>query len=208
MKNKMPPAWQVIDVAPSYEVSNEGHIRLLNRGDKLTNCSLGLDGRRRVRLRVNGETRVTCLVYALVAKAFVDNPEGHNRIQFIDGDRDNVRADNLVWAANGFELADPRTLKKEDSVKRQRSSPELLANPERPKELPAEAPFKVSTYLGVTWVPAVGKWQASVQCYFGDFDSEEEAAKAHDRGAQRLFGREATVNFDHELFQPVPARWD
>ena len=57
-----------------------------------------------------------------------------------------------------------------------------------------------STYKGVTWNKAVGKWQASIHynyknIYIGLFDCEIEAANAYDKEAAKIHKEYAKVNF-------------
>ena len=53
-----------------------------------------------------------------------------------------------------------------------------------------------SKYLGVTWVAAVKKWQASAShVYLGRYNDEEMAAKAYDTYARKIYGNFAKLNF-------------
>lgn len=87
--------WEKIDgYNGRYSVSDQGRIRNDRTGRILTvnyGCRLPSVG-----LSVDGEQRwvPVCL---LVARAFVDNPDGQYHVQFIDGDRKNHKADNLEW---------------------------------------------------------------------------------------------------------------
>ena len=75
------------------EVSNHGRIRDTRREGKYYN-------RRKngtIRIMTNGEV-LQKRGYQLVAEAFLPNPHGHKWIKFIDGDRTNWRADNLMWS--------------------------------------------------------------------------------------------------------------
>lgn len=38
-------------------------------------------------------------VHRLIAEIFIPNPEGHKYVRFIDGDKDNLNADNLEWCS-------------------------------------------------------------------------------------------------------------
>ncbi len=43
------------------------------------------------------QKQTTFLVHRMVAKYFVDNPNKHEQVMFKDGNKLNVRCDNLVW---------------------------------------------------------------------------------------------------------------
>lgn len=65
---------------------------------------------------------------------------------------------------------------------------------------------KVSKYKGVS--KHYDKWSASIwadekKTWLGRFDSEEDAARAYDKAARRLFGEFARVNFPLEGEQPA-----
>jgi hypothetical protein len=53
-----------------------------------------------------------------------------------------------------------------------------------------------SQFKGVGWHIRRKKWQARVnQTYLGVFSEEQEAAKAYDAAAKRIFGQFASLNF-------------
>lgn len=61
-------------------------------------------------------------------------------------------------------------------------------------------PSGLSKYLGVTWHSPTKKWKArirvnGVEKYLGLFESDEDAAKAYDKEAVRLYGKFANPNF-------------
>lgn len=63
-----------------------------------------------------------------------------------------------------------------------------------------------SQYKGVTWDKSRGKWTAGIKKDFvrhnlGRFANEEDAARAHDEAALRLYGEYAKLNFP----RPRPA---
>jgi|ERR1041385_872703 hypothetical protein len=58
----------------------------------------------------------------------------------------------------------------------------------------------ISKYKGVTWDKSRNVWKAQIQFEYkhiniGYFNSENEAARAYDRKAKRLFGEFAVLNF-------------
>ena len=60
-----------------------------------------------------------------------------------------------------------------------------------------------SRFRGVCWVKRDNKWQATMQVnkkryYLGEYDSEEDAARAYDAAARELCGEFAHPNFPDE----------
>ena len=60
--------------------------------------------------------------------------------------------------------------------------------------------LNTSGFKGVTWHKGVGKWQAFVRTlgenyYLGLFHNREDAARAYDEAARRLFGEYAYLNY-------------
>lgn len=65
-----------------------------------------------------------------------------------------------------------------------------------------------SQYKGVHWYPTKRRWAAEIRARgvkyrLGRFRSEEDAAKAYDAAATRLFGEFAILNFPAELPEAV-----
>ena len=52
-----------------------------------------------------------------------------------------------------------------------------------------------SGFVGVSWFKRLKKWRSSVCLTIGYFDSKEEAARAYDEAAKKLFGEFANLNF-------------
>lgn len=86
-----------------YMVSDQGRIK-----------SLGSKTRREKIMRISKQgtlplscydkdgNKMSCMFSAhrLVAEAFIDNPDGHSFVGFIDGDKTNRSASNLAWHAS------------------------------------------------------------------------------------------------------------
>jgi hypothetical protein len=53
-------------------------------------------------------------------------------------------------------------------------------------------------FKGVSWFKRLRKWRASISLTIGYFDSKEEAAKAYDEAAKRLFGEFANLNYSEK----------
>lgn len=86
--------WKPIKGHESYEISNQGRVRNIARGNvrKLTKNEKGY-----LRVNLNGKW---LRVHRLVAIAFVPNPDNKPQVNHIDGDKANNRADNLEWVTN------------------------------------------------------------------------------------------------------------
>ena len=53
----------------------------------------------RLYLKICHQDKRQCIpAYLLIARTFVPNPEAKRKVQFKDGNRLNIKADNLVWA--------------------------------------------------------------------------------------------------------------
>lgn len=94
-----------------YEISMDGSIRSLDRyvvrsdgvkqfkKGKLMTYHINSDGYPTVHLSKNGKSERIC-VHILVARAFVDNPNGLTEVNHLDFDRTNYRYDNLEWTTH------------------------------------------------------------------------------------------------------------
>ena len=92
-----------------YDVSNLGRVRSLPR--KVPNEAYGLmrvegrmlkpcannSGNLHVSLRKDASVKVLS-VKNIVAEAFIENPDGFKYVKHIDGDKNNVAAENLEWS--------------------------------------------------------------------------------------------------------------
>lgn len=87
----------------AYMISNTGKVMSLPRqgvkgnAPKIRMLSLTIDGYVKVRLIYNGKDE-THRVHRLVAEAFIDNPEGKETVNHIDGNKQNNNVLNLEWS--------------------------------------------------------------------------------------------------------------
>lgn len=86
--------WAVIEEAPNYLVSNEGHIKNSNTG-RILKGSLNL-GYPSVNLMNQGKV-LNRRVHRLVAIYFVQGYAPGLEVRPIDGNKENCRSDNLEW---------------------------------------------------------------------------------------------------------------
>lgn len=87
-------------------VGYEGRYKVSNLGNVMSMRYRGHEGARLMRQTAHhggykvvgiGKETKSRFVHVLVAKAFVDNPDGKPFVNHIDGDKHNNRADNLEW---------------------------------------------------------------------------------------------------------------
>jgi hypothetical protein len=55
-----------------------------------------------------------------------------------------------------------------------------------------------SGLIGVSWFKKLKKWRATIHMTIGYFDSKEEAGKAYDEVAKKLFGEFANLNYSEK----------
>ena len=100
--------WASVPYFPNYSISSFGNV-FNHRTDRMMSPSRTLQGDLKVTL-VNEKQRVTRSVRVLVAEAFVNPPdlgedEGYpvcDTVIVLDGNKENVMADNLAWRPNWF----------------------------------------------------------------------------------------------------------
>jgi hypothetical protein len=93
--------WRPIEAFPNYSVSNYGRVRNEDRG-RLVVASHNPQGALKVGLVIGGRQYVRS-VKVLVGEAFCGGPVGkHDTPMLLDGDQDNVRADNIVYRPRWF----------------------------------------------------------------------------------------------------------
>ena len=85
-----------------YMVSDQGRIKSLGlsktRREKI--LRVGKDGK--VNLSTEDGKIIKFSAHRLVAEAFVDNPNDHHFVVFIDGDKTNRAAPNLKWVPSAI----------------------------------------------------------------------------------------------------------
>jgi hypothetical protein len=164
--------WKVVDVAPSYLVSNFGNIRKVLKSGKQKNIKTRLDkdGYNIVGLSHNGIVK-TYKVHRLVAQAFV---EKENENQVLVDHINHVKTDNhymnIRWATPGQN------------------------NQNRSKSLNTS-----SLYKGVSYSKQRNKWLAQITIngknkHLGYFISEKAAARAYNAKAIEIFKKFAWLN--------------
>ena len=160
--------WKSIDGYANYEVSSFGRVRNATT-EQMLKPSASHGGYVKVRLSKNGTT-TNLVIHRLVANEFIDNPSNKACVDHIDGDRTNNCITNLRYAT-----------KSENGMNQK-------------KHVNA-----TSMYKGVYFYKQTNKWRATMKvggvcAGLGYFESEEEAAKAYNEAARRIFGEFAKLN--------------
>lgn len=95
--------FRIIVTNPGYEISNHGRIRNRKTGKilKPTQHRGPRDSTTYLRVELKNP-RKKYLVHRLVASAFLENPNGYNRINHKDENGLNNNVDNLEWCTNRY----------------------------------------------------------------------------------------------------------
>jgi len=103
--------WKDIEGFPGYMVSNYGRVMSIGRdwheerGKSRKNKVLRPRERRHGYLAValyKDRKRSNISIHRLVAKAFINNPNGHNETNHKDGNKQNNHVDNLEWCTHSY----------------------------------------------------------------------------------------------------------
>lgn len=154
----------------NYQVSNLGNVRDIRTGQFKTTRN---NGRGYLEVCLTKDKRSKSqLLHRLVAEAFIPNPGGRRCVDHMDHDKTNNVIWNLRWAT-GTENQGNRV--KQDSP-------------------------TSSTFKGVSWNKAGGKWAANIKIdgktkHIGCFTDELEAARAYDEAAKIQFQEYAKPKF-------------
>ena len=98
-KKNMKERWLTIEEYPDYQISDRGKVKSntnYKRG-RLMKTFLDGNGYLRVNLRKNKERYPNNMVHHLVAKAFVENPNGYKILNHKNGIKTDNRAENIEW---------------------------------------------------------------------------------------------------------------
>lgn len=161
--------WKEIDgFEDSYLISDTGNV-WSNKNNQLLNPMNDGNGYYRVGLYKNGKCK-TFRIARLVANAFLINLDNKPFVDHIDRNRLNNCIKNLRWST-----------KSENAIN---------SNPQTKN--------KKSNYKGVT-VRSNNKYRSRITINtnvisLGDFDTQEEAAKAYNKAALNYFGEFAHLN--------------
>jgi len=165
--------WRSIDGFVNYQVSNIGRVRNVTTGRILKPKNAGI-GYLQIGLCADGRCHPK-YIHRLVATEFIENPDGMEFVDHIDGNKTNNTVLNLRWAD-----------------KRQNAG-----------NMKKQLPITSSRYKGVCFERGRHRWRVSIrdhgrQLNLGYFDDEEEAARAYDAKAREVFGEFAKLNFPDE----------
>jgi len=93
-----------------YWVSNKGNVK--NKDDKILKAYINRS-RRHVTL-CKDDIRELCVMYRLVAQAFIpnSNPNVNTVVHHIDDNSQNDNVDNLMWCTQKYNISEPIAIKK------------------------------------------------------------------------------------------------
>lgn len=161
--------WKPINNFPKYAVSNHGRIKN-TRSHHILKPYPDKDGYLDAQLSRDGVAHHNRL-HRLVANAFIPNPDNLPIIDHLDGNTSNNHVNNLRWATLGQNM--------QNSHSRGRCQ------------------YK-GVHISTVTLPC-GTYnyiRATIQGnHIGQYDTEEEAARAYDAKAREIFGEQARVNF-------------
>ena len=96
------PRWHELEEFPDYAVNDKGEVANIKTGMP-RKTSINQHGIVKISLYKNSRELYTLSVARLVAEAFVEGKtEFFNTPIHLDGDRENCRADNLMWRPRWF----------------------------------------------------------------------------------------------------------
>ena len=94
--------WKPIGAYPEYDISSLGRVRNAKKTakhevDRIRVPDYNSRGYARLRLRRDGKV-IRKFIHRLVAEAFLENPEGKELVDHINGDPSDNRLSNLRWS--------------------------------------------------------------------------------------------------------------
>ncbi len=160
--------WRSITGFANYQVSNIGRVRNV-KTEKILKPGLQARGYYQATLYKEGK-RTWDYVHRLVAREFVDNPEGRLIVDHIDNNKSNNCVNNLRWVN-----ASQNNMNSRKNTK------------------------AFSSFKGVYFNKRANKWQAYIKfgeklTHLGVFENEKEAAKKYNEAAILHFGEYALIN--------------
>ena len=95
-------AWHTLEEYPTYLISSNGRIASMNKGLKLRNIQLDLNGYQTVRLKHKDNTHKHEFVHRLVALAHIPNPRKLPIVNHKDWNTGNNTVANLEWCSHAY----------------------------------------------------------------------------------------------------------
>ena len=161
--------WASIDGYQNYQVSWWGRVRNSTTG-RILKGGVNSAGYWTTTLSKEGKIK-THLIHQLVAREWIDNPEGKRCVDHIDGCRTNNHHENLRWATHTENSRNKKKTNKATS----------------------------SIYKGVSLHKPLQKWVVHIKApgealHIGYFTNEKEAAEAYNKAAALHYGDYARLN--------------